>query len=147
NLDGTGMKNVTRFRDTAFYATGATMSVDGSLIAFTSNYAESGAQQSNQIWVIQPDGTGLRRISTGPEAASDPSISGDGGYVVYAQGGQLYRSPARAQGIASSPLTVFQTSSPSTPALSEDASQFTFALSPVSGPPAAVYTAPLASIT
>src|SRR5207249_4906549 len=41
NLDGTGIRQVTDFRDPGFYAFNATISADGLLIAFLSNYSPS----------------------------------------------------------------------------------------------------------
>lgn len=142
NLDGTGMKNVTRFRDTAFYSTGATVSLDGSLISFASNYSESGPQQSTHVWEIRSDGTGLLRLSRGSEPATDPSISGDGLIVTYVQGGQIVRVLTRPDASSVLPLTKLSTSMPSNPTLSEDGKQVAFNLSHISGPPAAVYRIP-----
>jgi len=74
NLDGSGLKQVTKFGNPMFWAGNATISADGSSIAFESNYSSSGPVLATQIWLVKADGTGLRQLS-GPGAASGPSIS------------------------------------------------------------------------
>src|SRR5262249_49772652 len=88
-LDGASIKPVTRFGDARLYAIYATISADGSSIAFESNYAASGPSRTDQIWVVRPDGSGMRQISSGADAATNPSISADGSVVVYEQSGQI----------------------------------------------------------
>jgi len=53
-----------------------TWSPDGSKIAFVSN-----AMDGQQIWVINLDGTGLRRISSGMEGGLRPTWDRDGGHI------------------------------------------------------------------
>ena len=65
NLDGTGLKQVTKFGSALFYASNATVSADGSVIAFESNFSDSGPELTSQIWTVRADGTGLQRLSKG----------------------------------------------------------------------------------
>jgi len=147
NLDGTGLRQVTRFgTNSRFYASRATMSLDGSVIAFESNYAETGPQPDSQIWIVRSDGTGLRRLSTGTESATSPSISADGSTVVYVQAGQIKR--VRTSNDPSIlPLTKLAVSVAQDPVISEDGSRVAFTLGPETGSKAAVYRIPTDTTT
>jgi uncharacterized protein (TIGR03437 family) len=140
NLDGTGLRQVTRFGNAAFFALGATSSADGALIAFESNYPQSDVRGRNQIWLVRSDGTGLRQISSGSDAASGPSISADGSTVVFVQGGQIKRVKTGDASLLT--LTNFTVSVPRDPVLSDDGSSVVFTLGPPSGTGAAVYRIP-----
>jgi uncharacterized protein (TIGR03437 family) len=139
NLDGTGLKQVTRFGNALFFASNATTSADGAVIAFESNFSESGPELASQIWTVRADGSGLQRLSQGPDSAGNPSISADGSVVTYLQSGQIVR------GTAIGPLTKLSVSAPQFPAISEDGTEVAFALSPQNGAPAAVYRIPVDS--
>ena len=140
NLDGTGLRQVTKFGNPMFVANRATLSADGSLIAFESNFSDTGPQQANQIWVVRSDGSGLRKISTGSDAASSPSISADGSVVVYLQSGQIKRT--RTTDGNTLPLTRLAVSVPQNPVVSDDGSRVVFTLGPQNGGVAAVYRIP-----
>jgi uncharacterized protein (TIGR03437 family) len=139
NLDGTGLKQVTKFGNLLFFASNATISADGSVIAFESNYSDSGPELATQIWTVRADGSGLRRVSQGPDSAGSPSISADGSVVTYLQSGQIVRGPAIG------PVTKLSISTPQFPAVGEDGTQVVFALGPSFGAPAAVYRIPVDS--
>ena len=139
NLDGTGLKQVTKFGNALFFASNATISADGLVIAFESNFSDSGPELASQIWTVRADGSGLRRLSQGPDSASGPSISADGSVVTYLQSGQIVR------GTAIGPLTKLSVSAPQFPAVSEDGTEVVFALGPQFGTPAAVYRIPVDS--
>jgi uncharacterized protein (TIGR03437 family) len=141
NLDGTGLRQVTKFGNARFAASRATISADGSLIAFESNFSESGAPQANQIWVVRADGTNLRRLSSGGDEASSPSISADGSIVVYLQRGQILRAKTSGDpGIL--PLTKLVASVARDAVVSDDGSRVAFTLGPQNGSSAAVYRIP-----
>lgn len=140
NLDGTGLKQVTKFGNASFFASNATISADGSVIAFESNFSESGPELATQIWTVRADGSGLQRLSKGSDSASNSSISADGSVVVYLQSGQIVR------GTAVGPLTKLSVSAPQFPVISEDGRQVAFALGPQNGAPAAVYRIPADSV-
>ena len=139
NLDGTGLKQVTKFGNALFFASNATISADGSVIAFESNFSDSGPELASQIWTVRADGSGLRRLSQGPDSAANPSISADGSVVTYLQSGQIVR------GTAIGPLTKLSVSAPQFPAVGEDGTEVVFALGPQFGTPAAVYRIPVDS--
>ena len=139
NLDGTGLKQVTKFGNALFSASNVTISADGSMIAFESNFSESGPELASQIWTVRADGSGLQRLSQGPASAGAPSISADGSVVTYLQSGQIVRGPAIG------PLTKLSVSAPQFQAITEDGTQVAFALGPQFGPPAAVYRIPVDS--
>jgi uncharacterized protein (TIGR03437 family) len=145
NLDSTGLRQVTRFGDPMFFASNAAISADGSLIAFESNFSNSGPQ-TVQVWVVRPDGTGLRMVSTGPDSAGSPTISGDGSVVTFLQSGQIMRT--RTDGDTTPlALTKLSFSAPRDPVVSEDGAQVAFTLGPPSGSPAAVHRIPTDSTT
>jgi uncharacterized protein (TIGR03437 family) len=139
NLDGTGLKQVTKFGNVLFFASNATISADGSAIAFESNYSDSGPVLATQIWTVRVDGSGLRRVSQGPDSAGSPSISADGSVLTYLQSGQIVR------GTAIGPLTKLSISAPQFPAISDDGTEVAFTLGPQNGVPAAVYRIPVDS--
>jgi len=56
-------------------------SPDGRRIAFASN--RTGPANTGQIWLMNPDGSGLEQVSRGPWAHAQPAWSGDG-KLVYA---------------------------------------------------------------
>ena len=52
---------------------------DGALIAFDQSNADSDSSEGIfQLWVVKPDGTGLRQVTTLPQGGSSPSWSPDG---------------------------------------------------------------------
>jgi uncharacterized protein (TIGR03437 family) len=139
NLDGTGLKQVTKFANLLYFASNATISADGSVIAFQSNFSEVGPALDTQIWTVRADGSGLRRISQGPDSSVNPSISADGSVVTYLQSGQIVR------GTTIGPLTRLSVSEPQFPAISDDGTQVVFGFGPQNGVPAAVYRIPVDS--
>jgi uncharacterized protein (TIGR03437 family) len=139
NLDGTGLKQVTKFGDPSFYAINATISEDGTLIAFESNYSGGGPQSSNQVWLVRSDGTGLRQLSVGPGAASGPSISADGSTVAFVQGGQVLRASTAPQAVPPIARTAYSISEARDAVLSDDASEVVFTVGPSLQSSAAVY--------
>ena len=139
NLDGTGLRQVTKFGNANFFAGNATVSADGSLIAFESNFSDNAPQPVNQIWVVHPDGTGLQQLSTGPDGASSPSISGDGSVVLFVQSGLITRAHTGGDLLT---LTNLSTSTARDPVVSADGTQVSFTLGPQFGSAAAVYRIP-----
>jgi len=73
NLDGSDEINLTR---NAAFDGWPTWSPDGTLIAFASNRA--GPANVGQLWVMAPDGTGLRQVTSGPWGHAQPAWSRDG---------------------------------------------------------------------
>jgi TolB protein len=63
------------------------LSPDGRKIVF----ASQGDDPSDEIYVMNPDGTGLRRVTTSPGMDGDPSWSPDGRRIAFAsyRDGQL----------------------------------------------------------
>jgi uncharacterized protein (TIGR03437 family) len=138
NLDGSGLKQVTKFGDAMVGAANATISADGTWIAFESNYADSGSAEATQIWLVKADGTGLRQLSRGPDAATGPSISGDGTTVTFLQSGQVLRVSTAPQAVPPVALTAYSTSAARDAVLSDDGSQVVFTVGPAYGTAAAV---------
>jgi uncharacterized protein (TIGR03437 family) len=138
SLNGTGITQVTRFGNASVFAASATISLDGSQIAFA---RYDGPASNSQIWTMRADGSDLHKLSPGAEEAAEPSISGDGSMVVFVQSGQIRRANTRGEPSILT-LTKLSTSVPHSPAVSEDGTQVTFTLSAPSGLPAAVYRIP-----
>ena len=141
NLDGTGLRQVTHLGDPSFSALGATISADGAWIAFESNFSVSGPQEVNQAWMVRGDGTGLRKLSVGPDGVSSTSISADGSVVTFVQGGQIERI-VTASLAAPQALTSLAISVAGDAVVSDDGTRVVFTLGPQSGPAAAVYAVP-----
>lgn len=140
NLDGTGLRNLTNFSDPSVHASDAVISKDGTRIVFAVNLAQPGIPSSEpQIWTVRSDGTDLRRLSTGPEAATNPSLSADGSMAVYLQGGRLMRTAV--SGSAPASLTDLATSIPAAPVVSDNGAQVAFVLGSTFATPAAIYRA------
>ena len=133
NLDGTGLRQVTKFGNATFYAGNATISADGAWIAFESNF---------ETWIVGADGTGLRQLSEGSDAVSITSISADGSVVTFVQGGQIKR--VRTAGEATTPLalTLFTTSAVRDATVSDDGGRVVFARGLPFGSAAALYGIP-----
>jgi hypothetical protein len=70
------------------------VSMDGTKIVFArlDDAAEIGQSQlCSQIWIMNPDGTEQRQLTSGNEAKEKPSLSSDNSTVLFVQGvGQLY---------------------------------------------------------
>jgi Tol biopolymer transport system component len=73
NVDGSNEQNLT---NNAAFDGWPMWSPDSKSIAFASN--RSGPANHGQIYVVSPDGTGLRRISSLPGSYAQPSWSADG---------------------------------------------------------------------
>jgi uncharacterized protein (TIGR03437 family) len=141
NLDGSGLRNVTNFTDPAVQAFDAVISKDGTRIVFAVNLLQPGVRSSEpQIWTVRSNGTDLRRLSTGVEAASSPSISADGSTAAYVQGGRVMRVGVNLDPAPVS-LTDLVTSVAASPVVSDNGAQVAFALGSTFGTPAAVYRA------
>src|SRR5262249_9891522 len=140
NFDGTNIRVVTRFgNDASVFSSNATISADGSTIAFESNRdPESGGPgQVNRVWVVRTDGTGLRALTSGKEASSSPSISGDGRTVALVQAGQIW--VANSDGSGPRTLTSFKMSAAQDPVINDDGSRVVFTIGPRSGERGAIY--------
>lgn len=130
NLDGSNIRNLTKFgNNSAIFAANATLSADGKTVVFESNYAGAATPpaKDTQLWSVQGDGSGLRQLTSGPDAAASPSISADGQAIVFLQSGQLsvLRPPA-----APVSITSFRYSTPQAPVISDDGSKIAFLLGP-----------------
>jgi len=139
NLDGTNIRNLTKFgANASIFSSNATISADGNTIVFESNFGGN----EGQIWAVQPDGGGLRQLTTGPGAATSPSLSADGKTGVFVQSGQIkilepFPSPwvqAPQTAIASFHYSVAQS-----PAISDDGLRVVFLLGPATFSAGAVY--------
>ena len=139
NLDGSGLRNLTQFPNVSFYAQDAVISASGGTIAFTGNGGSPDASAPLQVFVINADGTGLRQLTSGPDAATNPSLSGDGSLVAFVQSGQIQVMLADGSSPASS-LTGFQYSTAQDTFICDDASQVAFTIGP-GGARGAIYEA------
>jgi uncharacterized protein (TIGR03437 family) len=144
NLDGTNIQDVSKFGSNPLvYSNNATISADGSMIAFESNSVpdlvtgSSMIQQPTQIWAVHTDGTGLHAVTSGTEPSTQPSISGDGSLVAFVRNGQL--GTVRSDGSNLRVLTKFQMSTARDPVLSEDGSVIVFDIGPPNGGIGALY--------
>src|ERR1043166_4655258 len=144
NLDGTGLKQVTKFGNPQFSASNATISADGTLIAFESNFSDIGPGQSRQVWLARADGTGLRQLSVGTDTAYGPSMSSDGSVVTFLQGGQLMRVSTAPGALPPAVLVAYSTSALRDAVLSDDATQAVFSIGPPFASAAAVALAAIA---
>ena len=79
NADGTGRKQLTNFKSTAFYAS---LSPDGQTIYFVSN--QSG---TFEIYSIDINGNGLKRLTQGIGSLYAPQLSPDGGKILFTNNG------------------------------------------------------------
>jgi uncharacterized protein (TIGR03437 family) len=124
NLDGTGLRQVTKFGSATFYAGNATISADGAWIAFEANFSVT------QTWIVRPDGTGLRQVSGGSDAATSTSISADGSMVTFVQGGQIKRVQTTVEGTTPLALTSLGISMARDATVSGDGTGVVFSLGP-----------------
>lgn len=147
DLSGGNVRNVTKFKDPNLYASNATIGADGSLIAFQSNMQPGTGKPDSllHVWVVRPDGAGLRPLTFGATCLSlncprpggqMPSISGDGSLVAYLN--EDYPSGyrifvARSDGSGTNPQIRLEWSSLNDPVLSDDASRVVFTTGPKSG--------------
>ena len=138
-LNGSGLSNLTQFSSVKVYAQDAVISADGGTIAFASNTGAADASAPPQIFAINPDGTGMRQLTSGPDAATNPSLSGDGSLVAFVQSGQIKTSPASGASTASS-LASFRYSTAQDAILSDDAARVAFTIGP-NGARGAIYEA------
>jgi uncharacterized protein (TIGR03437 family) len=117
NLDGTGLRQVTKFGNNAFDARNATISADGAWIAFEVNL---------ETWIVRADGTGLRQVSEGSDAVAT-SISADGSVVTFVQGGQIKRVKTAGEGTTPLALTSFTVSAARDATVTDDGARVVFA--------------------
>jgi len=129
NVDGSGLRNLTQFSNVNVYLQDAVISAGGGTIAFTGNGGSPDASAPSQVFAINADGTGLRQLTSGPDAAANPSLSGDGSLVAFVRSGQIHVSPAGGGGPSSS-LTSFRYSTAQDACISDDASQVAFTIGP-----------------
>ena len=96
--DGT---DLTKLTDSVGFSGDPAYSPDGSLIALD---ADRGVAGGLSIFVIKPDGTGMRRVTTPPSGSidSEPRFSPDGRKLVFTryQGGQQLKSGRAAAEIS-----------------------------------------------
>ena len=81
NSDGTNRQQLT-FSEPG-YSQAPRISADGSMIAFIYS-------NDREIYVIKPDGTGLRQVSVNADHGYGSAISGDGSIVAYTSNGNLF---------------------------------------------------------
>jgi dipeptidyl aminopeptidase/acylaminoacyl peptidase len=81
DVDGGGPVQVT---DGAFDHTGVDWSPSGDLLTFTAaRHPTAGNDLRNDVWVCQPDGSGLRALTGGGLAAGQPRFAPDGRTVCF----------------------------------------------------------------
>lgn len=146
NLDGTNLRNLTNFGlHPEVFALNATISGDGSVVLFETNYGGGDATpvHENEIWAIFT-GSGKRFQLTGSAigASTSPTISADAktgacvsGTVIYLLKPQENPPPVDRR----TPVYPFAVSVPQSPVISDDGSTVAFLLGPDSTSPAAVY--------
>ncbi len=83
NLDGSNIRKVTQFTDPAFLPQEATISADGSMIAFTLPNAAG----TSTIFTIRSNGYDFSAVAAGN--VYSPSLSGDGSLLAYIDSGQV----------------------------------------------------------
>ena len=150
NLDGTNIQNATNFgNNTSLFASNATISADGSVIAFESNRdpITGAAGQINQIWRVNAGGGSLLPLTNGTDPSSSPSISADGSMVAFVRNGQIWVASFRPflSAVGSRALTNFALSDARDPVISEDGSMVAFAIGPQNGGNGAIYSLSTAS--
>ena len=140
NLDGTNIRNITKFPNPSIYAQNAVISADAALIAFESNYDPTlvGGSQTTRIYLIRSDGSGLLAVTSGTDSATNPSLSGDGSLLAFTQSGQIYAAGTDGQSQPSS-LTHLRFSTARDPVLSDDGSHVVFSIGPPNGGRGAIY--------
>lgn len=141
NLDGTAIQQVTRLSPVSSHALDATIAANGSWIAFTRIDGPN-----SQIWIVRPDGSGLRRLSDGTTNATSPSLSSDGGGVSFIQQGQVKLVSTLLDPLAlpfAAEITKFSVSAAQSAILTADGRRVGFLLGPPGGLPASIYTAPV----
>ncbi len=153
NLDGSNIQNVTKFgSDSSQYSFNATISADGSSVAFEGYRNPSvviggavgvigggSVLSTNQIWLARTDGSSLLALTTGSDAVTQPSISGNGSIVAFISNGQVATATPLTSGVALKILTKFQTSMARDPVISEDGSTIVFDIGPPNGNIGALY--------
>jgi len=89
------------------------LSPDGTLVAFDA--AEPGTNGGTQrdLWLVQTDGAGLRRLTETPANETDPTFSPDGTRIAYASD-QTGTSQIYTQALAGGPATQLTTAGGST---------------------------------
>ena len=137
-IDGADITQVTNFGNNAsIVSQDATITADGSLIAFASNFDPVTASAGQtQIWVAKADGSAVTRLTSGDEPATNPSISADGRFIAFTRGGQLHIFNT-ADVIFD--ITNYQNSEASAPDLSGDGMWAAYALGPKSAGQAAIH--------
>ena len=139
NLDGTNIRNVTNLGSSSLFTSNATISADGGTIVFENNRdpLTGAASQVNQIWLVHTDGSGLRALTSGPDVASQPSVSGDGSLVAFVRDGQI--SIVHSDGTGLKTLTNFRMSAARNPVISDDGSLVVFTIGPPNGGTGGIY--------
>jgi uncharacterized protein (TIGR03437 family) len=137
--EGINILRVTSFPDASIYARNAVIAADRSVIVFESNYdpVTGGQSATPQIFVVRADGTGLRVLTAGPDAATGPSLSADGLLMAFTQGGQAYllRVDGRSLKV---PLTKMTLSVVQDVVLSDDGTRVAFTVGPAASQPGAI---------
>ncbi len=100
NADGTGETNLTPDASTITHspdATDPTFSPDGTKIAFSSDRDSDGNQGiSNEVWVMNADGTGQTRLTTA--GGEFPAYSPDGSKIAFIRSGNVWVMNADGSG-------------------------------------------------
>jgi len=78
--------------------------------------------------MVKTDGSGLQALTSGTDAASQPSISGDGSLVAFVRDSQIYLVHSDGTGLKA--LTNLQLSAAHDPVISEDGSLVVFDIGP-----------------
>ena len=133
NLDGTNIRAVTQLSGESVYPLDATISADGSEIAFTVSSASG-----TTIYTVRADGSQMNAVASGH--VSSPSLSADGSLLTYVDTGQAVLLALSVPSAGSKKLTNLQYSRVNDATISDDGTRVAFTIGPQNGGNGAIYS-------